>query len=207
MPADCSPRVGTTAGRRDGRHSRPEKRAVITVAKFLLGIFAVAGIPACTATNPVATGQAAPVNYLEVSARLVTSGQLTADQISALDPAEYPVVINLAPGDVDGMQYEAGLLAGKGIAYVAIPVEAERPDYREFVLFSNVLQSVEKGRVWVHCRSNYRSSVFAFLYRVIHEGADPDAAYEKLTQVWIPTPHWLTFVRETLARHKIAFDF
>ena len=180
----------------------------MAVANSLLSVVAALGLWACAATNPPASRETAPVNYVEVSERLVTSGQLTAKRISELDPAEYRLVINLAPGGGDsGFREEAGLLTDKGISYVAIPVEIEQPDYQDFVLFSSVLDAVGNGRVWIHCQVNYRASMFTFLYRVIHEGGEPDSAYEKVTQVWVPTPHWLRFARETLAKHDIVYDF
>lgn len=182
--------------------------AVMTTANALLGAVAAVVLAACAATNAPTSGRTEPANYLEVSERLVTSGQPSADRIAALDPFEYRLVINLAPDDGDiGFPDEAALLAGKGIVYVAIPVEIQQPDYRDFVLFSSILNSVGNSRAWVHCRFNYRASIFTFLYRVIHEGADPDAAYDKVTQVWVPTPHWLSFTHETLARHNIYLDF
>lgn len=184
------------------------ERHTVAVANTLLTVIVAASLWACTTTNPSTIGERAPVNTVEVSERLVTSGQLTANQISELDPVEYRIVINLAPNDGDmGFQHEARLLASKEIAYLAIPVDIQQPDYQDFILFSSALEALENGRAWVHCRVNNRASVFAFLYRVIYEGIDPDTAYEKVTQVWVPTAHWLKFARETLANHNIAYDF
>lgn len=180
----------------------------LAISSTLPGLVATAGLWACAATNPTASGETEPVNYLVVSERLVTSGQPSAAQITALDALEYRIVINLAPGEGDtGFPDEARLLGSKGISYLAIPVELQRPLYQDFVLFSRVLDSAGNGRVWVHCRLNNRASIFAFLYRVIHEGADPDTAYEKVTQVWVPAPNWLRFARDTLAKHNISYDF
>ena len=126
----------------------------------------------------------------------------------SLDPLEYRMVINLAPGDGEsGNPNEARLLTSRGIAYAAIPVEINRPEYRDFLLFRGMIAAAGSGRVWVHCRINYRASIFVFLYRVIDQKIDPDRAYEKVIQVWVPSPVWLRFARETLAKHNIDYDF
>ena len=183
------------------------KRLVAAIANVLLGIVAIVGLWSCAATTPPTAREMQPVNYMEMSDRLVTSGQLTSAQIAAMNPFQYRIVINLAPADdTAGVQDEARHLSSLGIAYAAIPVELQKPEYRDFVLFSNILDAAENGRVWVHCRINHRASVFAFLYRVIHEDADPDIAYEKVTQVWVPTAPWLEFARETLARYNIDYE-
>lgn len=178
------------------------------IVNNLLVICAAMGLWACAATNPPTAGKSEPVNYMEISDRLVTSGQPSATQIAALNSHQYQMVINLAPTDVDAdFHDEAYLLGKKGITYIAIPVEMQQPKYRDFVLFSNILSSTEDGRVWVHCRINNRASMFTFLYRVIHEGADPYTAYDKVTAIWVPTARWLRFARETLAKHHISYDF
>ena len=163
-------------------------------------------LQACTTTPPL-TDETLPLNYLQVSERLVTSGQPSAQQIAALSVRQYRLVIDLAPSDNPLTSHEAYLLGQKGIAYAAIPVSSDQPSYRDFRLFSKLLEAVGKAPVWVHCRANNRASMFTFLYRVIHEGADPDSAYESVTLLWVPTPHWVSFARETLAQHHISYAF
>jgi hypothetical protein len=53
---------------------------------------------------------------------------------------------------------------------------------------------------------NKRASVFAFLYRVVHERVAPDEAWKNVAAVWEPEPQWNSFVRMVLKRHNIAFD-
>jgi len=184
------------------------KFRAIPIFHILTGIFTAVSLYSCATTNPQITDEIKPVNFVKVSDRLVTSGQPSISQIARLDSLQYRLVINLAPID-GGAKYldEAYLLGKMGIAYTAIPVDIHRPQYRDFALFSNILNSVEKENIWVHCQVNHRASLFAFLYRVIHEGADLDRAYEKVSEVWVPTPNWLNFANETLAKHNITYDF
>lgn len=180
----------------------------LTIAATLSILITALWLSGCAAVNPEPVEIQTVANLVVVSDRLVTSGRLAPAQLKELDPQQYRLVINLDPNDTEtGLQNEVSLLTSNGIAYVAIPVLSDNPKYRDFLLFSSILNGTPEGRVWVHCRLNYRASIFTFLYRVIHQGADPDSAYEKVTQVWLPTPAWLKFAQETLARHQIEFDF
>ena len=90
--------------------------------------------------------------------------------------------------------------------YVNIPVDWHRPTYDDFAIFSDILGHAGTRRVFVHCQINRRASVFTFLYRVVHEGVSPDAAYENVTAVWAPDAQWKDFARLVLKRHKIEFE-
>ena len=57
----------------------------------------------------------------------------------------------------------------------------------------------------VHCQVNKRTSLFTFLFRVVHEGMDPADAYKHVTTRRIPDPHWVEFVQIVRARHQIDF--
>ncbi|HEY9199445.1 MAG TPA: protein tyrosine phosphatase family protein [Gammaproteobacteria bacterium] len=147
-----------------------------------------------------------PQNLMVFSERLHSSGQPNAEQLAALSAAGYDLVINLAPPDVIGaVAEEARLVTAAGAAYVNIPVAWEQPRYTDFTLFSALLRNAGERRVLVHCQANMRASVFVFLYRVIHEQADPDTAYDDVLSLWVPDVQWSAFIRETLARHGIEF--
>lgn len=209
QPIHPDAEVQSSCNRKKMARVMKTKFRAVTFANRLLGVIALLGLWSCAATNPPNPERLEPVNYLEFTHRLVTSGKPSADLIASLDPSEYRLVINLAPGSGgnSALADEAGLLAGRGITYLAIPVEFRQPDYRDFLLFSSALNSVGNSRVWIHCQFNYRASIFTFLYHVIHEGADPDTAYGRVTEVWVPDSNWLRFARETLARHNINYEF
>ncbi len=98
------------------------------------------------------------------------------------------------------------LVARTGISYLNIPVDWHSPRYEDFELFSNVLRQSGSMRVLVHCQVNKRASVFTFLFRVVHDGAAPDRAWENVSAVWVPDEHWKDFARTVLKRHKIEYD-
>ncbi|MCY3731555.1 MAG: hypothetical protein OXF98_09455, partial [Rhodospirillaceae bacterium] len=72
-------------------------------------------------------------------------------------------------------------------------------------LFSGVLNESGNRQVLVHCRLNYRASMFTFLYRVVHERVPAPTAFEAVAQVWEPADHWVTFGQMVLDRHGIDF--
>jgi len=148
-----------------------------------------------------------PTNFVAVSERIHTSGQPSAAQLGALKDKGYTLVINLAPPETMGSISDEGMLVARtGISYLNIPVDWHSPRYEDFELFSNVLRQSGSMRVLVHCQVNKRASVFTFLFRVVHDGAAADRAWENVDAVWVPDEHWKDFARMVLKRHKIEYD-
>ncbi len=148
-----------------------------------------------------------PVNFVAVSERIHTSGQPSKAQLGELRTKGYAFIINLATPASSGSIPEEGMLVAKsGMSYLNIPVDFKNPGYEDFELFSNILRQSASRRVLVHCQVNKRASVFTFLYRVIYENVSPDRAWESVTSIWAPDPHWLDFIRTVLKRHSIVYD-
>ncbi len=148
-----------------------------------------------------------PANLVVVSKRLHTAGQPTAAQLAGLGDRGYDLVLNLAPPEVFGsLQNEGGIVGQTGLRYINIPVDWHRPKVEDFRFFSSVLQQPAHRQILVHCQINKRASLFTFLYRVVHERADPDEAYENVTAIWVPDPHWVEFANRILTQHGIEFE-
>ena len=148
------------------------------------------------------------VNFVAVTERLHTAGQPDSAQLSSLADRGYELMINLAPPTSRGaIETEGKLVAETGIAYVNIPVDWQHPQYADFELFSGILNQSGRRRVLIHCQVNMRASLFTFLYRVVHEKADPREAYRFVTKVWEPQEQWLTFARQVLEKNNIKFKF
>jgi protein tyrosine phosphatase (PTP) superfamily phosphohydrolase (DUF442 family) len=148
-----------------------------------------------------------PPNLITITQRIDTSGQPTAEQLKALKAAGYDLVINLAPPYSTGsIENEGSLVAAAGITYINIPVDWDYPKMSDFDLFTDILDQAGERHVLVHCQVNRRASMFTFLYRVAHENADVDQAYENVTAIWSPEPHWLEFANTVMSRHQIDFN-
>jgi protein tyrosine phosphatase (PTP) superfamily phosphohydrolase (DUF442 family) len=167
------------------------------------------GAALCThaAEPPRTENDTAPANFVAVTERIHTSGQPTQAQLGTLKSKGYAFVINLAtPASAGAIPEEGSLIARTGISYLNIPVDFKNPTYDDFELFSHMLKQAGSRRVLVHCQVNKRASVFAFLYRVVHERVAPDDAWKNVASVWELEPQWNRFVRMVLKRHNIDYD-
>ena len=140
-----------------------------------------------------------PANFVNWRPGLASSAQPTADWLAKVKENKYDLVVNLAPPQSHGsIANEGGIVGSKGVPYVNIPVDFSKPTAEDFRLFSEVLKANRERNVFVHCQVNMRGTVFTFLYRVIHEGADPRESLAKLQSVWNPDGVWKRFLEETL---------
>ena len=183
------------------------KRTTGFIGTLAVGI-ALGAVLYAYAPEFLRTGSAEPsANFVAVSERIDTSGQPSAAQLGGLKDKGYGLVINLAPPTTLGSISDEGMLVARtGISYLNIPVDWHSPRYEDFELFSNVLRQSGSMHVLVHCQVNKRASVFTFLFRVVHDGAAPDRAWENVDAVWVPDEHWKDFARMVLKRHKIEYD-
>jgi protein tyrosine phosphatase (PTP) superfamily phosphohydrolase (DUF442 family) len=152
----------------------------------------VSGLPAHAAGDPA--------NLVQWRPSLTSSAQPDAAYLKRAKALGYDIVINLAPPEYkEAVEAEGAILAAQGVAYLNIPVNFGNPTHEDFKLFTDVMKSMGKKNVLVHCQINLRGSSFTFLYRVIHEGASVDEARGKLNSVWAPNPTWKKFIESVLA--------
>ena len=141
-----------------------------------------------------------PANLVNWRPGLASSAQPSAEWLAKVKENKYDLVVNLAPPQSHGsLTNEGGIVGAKGVPYVNIPVDFSKPTAEDFRFFSEVLKANTGRNVFVHCQVNMRGTAFTFLYRVIHEGADPRESLAKLQSVWNPDPVWKRFIEETLA--------
>src|SRR5688572_19886694 len=125
---------------------------------------ALAALAACT------LAEAAPIapNLVEISPRLVTSGQPTAEGLARLKAEGFGAVIYLAPPTVpDAVRDEQLIVTKQGLVFVNIPIRFDNPTEADFETFSAVLAALGPRKVLVHCQVNLRASSLVFLYRAI----------------------------------------
>ena len=138
-------------------------------------------------------------NYVKVSERLSTSGQISLDDIEAVDSAGFDVVVNLAPARWERNFEEGFRVTQAGMTYIQIPVDWRDPSLRDLELFFDVMEANEDRDVYVHCFANMRVSVFVYLYRTLRKGVSEDEAWQDVLKVWDPntnadTPQWPRFI-------------
>jgi protein tyrosine phosphatase (PTP) superfamily phosphohydrolase (DUF442 family) len=161
---------------------------------------------AATGTVAEAPRLVAP-NVVEVSSRLVTSGQPSAEALAGLKAQGFEAVIYLAPPTVaDAVRDEQLIVTRQGLTFINIPIRFDNPSEADFETFSSLLNGLGSRKVLVHCQINLRASSMVFLYRTIVLKEDPRAAYEALSGVWFPDGPWRRLIEGQLRKHKIAFE-
>jgi protein tyrosine phosphatase (PTP) superfamily phosphohydrolase (DUF442 family) len=149
----------------------------------LLGMMTGAGL---------ATAQEAPAdlttirNYMGISDRLTTAGQIAYDQIPLLREEGYDVVVNLATASRERNSLEGFHVTASGMTYIHIPVDWEQPRLSDLSMFFDVMEANEGRKVFVHCFANMRASAFVYMYRTLVEGVAEEDALGAMNEVWDP---------------------
>lgn len=138
------------------------------------------------------------LNYYPVSPLLATSGQPTPAQFQPIAEAGYQVVINLAlTTSSNAIDHEDTVVLANGMRYVHLPVSWEQPLVQDFLLFVQLLSSLQQQKVWVHCAKNMRVSCFVYLYQ-LHILKLPSAqALYPMSEIWQPQGIWAQLVTDT----------
>jgi len=158
---------------------------------------------------PTSAQKSAPfaANVVEISPRLVTSGQPSAKALSTLGALGFEAVVYLAPPTVsDAVRDEAYIVGRQELVFVDIPIRFDHPTEQDYETFAGVLDSLGARKVLVHCQVNMRASSMVFLYRVIARKEDPNRAYDSVTAVWKPEGPWKRLIEELLHKHNVKFD-
>ena len=146
-------------------------------------------------------------NLVEISPKIVTSGQPTAQALETLGKQNVEVVIFLVPdGTAGNVADEAAILKQQGITFVHIPIPFGAPTADHYAAFASAMSKHTGKKVLVHCEINLRASSMVFLYRVIALKHDPHLAYGSVTKVWTPRGAWKPFIDDMLRRHGVEFE-
>ena len=166
--------------------------------KTLFALFVAAlALPAISVANPV--------NYIEYSSTLASSGQPTQEQLTQISASEFTRVIYLAFGDHEGaIVNEDRLVRDLGMQFIHIPIVWEKPELRDFEVFAAALNQDATQKTLVHCQINWRASSFLFLYRVLHLGISIDEAFLDMRSIWLPNKTWQDFIFQVLVANEVS---
>ncbi|GFK94010.1 Beta-lactamase hydrolase-like protein [Fundidesulfovibrio magnetotacticus] len=140
------------------------------------------------------------LNFVRLDDRLACAGQPLPGHFPLLAARGFRAVVNLATEASTGhLPGEAALCRAEGLDFSWIPVPWDAPTSGDFQAFEAWLAPRRAGHVLVHCAKNWRASLFCALYRVLHEGRDPEKAREDVLEVWEPDAAWSALAREVLA--------
>ena len=140
-----------------------------------------------TANGPDDTVLSTARNFVRISERLATSGQISAQHIDVLAQQGFSVVVNLATADAERNGQEGFWVAEKGMTYVNIPVSWQEPTLEDLDQFFAVMDANRDRKVFVHCFANMRASAFTYLYRTLKAGVPEVEARRGMVAVWDPS--------------------
>ncbi len=142
-----------------------------------------------------------PINFIQNSEQLASSGQPTQNEIQEIADLGYSTIVNVALSSSDNaIAHEGDIVTNAGMSYIHIPIQWESPRIEQFELFASVLRKLDSQKVWVHCALNMRVSAFIYLYNVLHLGISDEDAKSQLNRVWQPNPIWSDFINKTIQR-------
>jgi protein tyrosine phosphatase (PTP) superfamily phosphohydrolase (DUF442 family) len=139
------------------------------------------------------------MNYHRIDDRLVTGGHLVDDGLAELKAQGVTVVIDLRDQPPKGQKKK---LAEQGIEWINIPIEWDDPETVDFERFSEAMEAHQDDHVLVQCAANYRASAMTYLYRVVVEQVDEEAAAKDLYAVWTPSEEnqeWTDYIEGIMA--------
>ena len=128
-----------------------------------------------------------------------------AEQVDSIAKAGVQAVVNLATAKSEGaLQNEQELVESRGMQYIHIPVEWDRPTRQNLDDFMNVMDAYSDDHVLVHCQANFRATGFIALYRVLRLGWKKEDAFQDLRKIWNPEkfPIWQKFMEENLGQNS-----
>jgi protein tyrosine phosphatase (PTP) superfamily phosphohydrolase (DUF442 family) len=142
-------------------------------------------------------------NFLQISDRIATSGQPTAEQFAVIKEAGYQLIVNLALlNSSNALANEQEIVESQGMQYIHIPVIWENPTLEDVTHFFNVMEANADKQIFVHCAANMRVSAFIYLYRRLHQGLNDEAAKQDLQQIWVPNEVWNNFIQEAVLNYS-----
>ncbi len=140
------------------------------------------------------------LNFYQVTDKIASSGQPTAEQFAAIHAAGYSVIINLAMSDaMNAVAEEEATVRDLGMTHIHIPVPFDKPRASHLKAFIAVMDSFQDEKVFVHCALNMRVSAFLHQYLVLTKGWDSERASSPMLNDWRPKidPAWQAILNLT----------
>ncbi len=144
-------------------------------------------------------------NFLQISDKIATSGQPTAEQFIAIQQSGYRLIVNLALATSNNaLLDEKQIVESQGMEYVHIPVLWENPTIEDVTEFFSIMEANPDNKVFVHCAANKRVSAFIYLYRRLYTAINEQEAKQDLHKIWVPNEIWNKFIQEVIKTHNEA---
>ena len=130
-------------------------------------------------------------NFSLLSPVLASAGMPTPTEFELLQQSGYQHIINLIPGNFSKEQSHVN---GLSMSFEQIAVDWDQPTLQDFQHFVGLMDKYKNDKVFLHCRLNYRASVFAYLFQTTQLGVDEATAKQQMQAIWEPNDTWLVYI-------------
>ena len=147
-------------------------------------------------------------NRVDITPRLVTSGQPFAEALAGLAAQGFEAVIYLAPPTVsDAVRDEALIVGRQGLLFVNIPIKFDNPTEKDFEAFTSVLSALSARKVLVHCQINLRASSMVGSCTGSFRGRKIRASLMRRSPKYgHPDGPWKTLIQTLLRKNGVSFE-
>jgi protein tyrosine phosphatase (PTP) superfamily phosphohydrolase (DUF442 family) len=136
-------------------------------------------------------------NFYQLSKKIATAGQPTADQFKLIKDNRYEIIINTAAKDYDlVIPNEGEIIQGLGLLYVNIPVILNDPKIEQYYQFRDLMNLFEGKKIFLHCAKNIRVSAFCYLYFTSEKSWEEEKAKTPIFRAWQPDEAWKSIIKQ-----------
>ncbi len=146
-------------------------------------------------------------NYVPISEKLHTCGQITGDALDVLKEEGVKAIISVNAEDFGAIESLKRQARGQGISFVNVPVSWDEPTIESLEDFFEAMDKYKEVEILVHCQLNWRASAFVYLYRTIRLKEPKKEASKALKKIWNPEKYeaWDAFF-EKAEKHFSEID-
>ncbi len=137
-------------------------------------------------------------NYVPISEKLHTCGQITGDALDVLKKEGVKAIISVNAEEFGAIESLKRQARGQGIDFVNVPVSWEDPTISSLEDFFEAMDKYQEVEILVHCQLNWRASAYVYLYRTIRLKESKKEAQKALRKIWNPEKYdaWNAFFKQ-----------
>jgi len=130
-------------------------------------------------------------NACQVLPSIVTGGQPTAEQLTALAQAGGGIVLDIRDPMEPRPFDEPAHIRGLGMEYVNVPVSSGTADDAALERILGVLRSAGSRQLFFHCGSGNRVGGAMIPYLMLDQGMNEEEAVEQAMRIGLRSPEYL----------------
>ena len=143
-------------------------------------------------------------NACQVLPSIVTGGQPTAEQLTALAKAGGGIVLDIRDPMEPRPFDEPAHIRGLGMEYVNVPVSSGTADDAALERILGVLRTAKGRQLFFHCGSGNRVGGAMIPYLMLDQGMNEEEAVEQAMRIGLRSPEYLQWGLNYAKRHAAS---